>query len=236
MSQDEKKAFEELVDDLFYNVMSYCRTDMTLMFKTLENFGLNHKDEIQSHGCKENIINEMVELSPDFQHYRSTLQQKQNLKVWRFDRYFQNILDNEQILKEVMNGKGESDCKLAFLMKEKFKEKWNTWLENYSNVLQIDQEKFKEKKMAVSWEFSRTKMMRENNPWFQLRNYLMENAIKLAENGDYTEVWKLYGQCINPYDHEVFVDTSTGKLKKSIKKYCSTPPAWAHNLVLSCSS
>ena len=263
MSEDQMKRVHLLVEQLFYNVMNYCRTDITLMFKALENFDLDHKDEIQNRGCTENIINEMVELSPNLQHYRNTLLPKQNLMVGRDanqklqvikklmstpqekmnvamalgfmpEEYFQNILDNEQILKEVMVS-GESDCKLAVTTKDKFKEKWNSWFESYSAILRTDQQNYQEK-MTVSWNESRTKTMRGNNPWFQQRNYLIQDAIKLAESGDFTEVEKLYEQSLNPYDHEFYVDASTGKLKESVKKYCSTQPEWAGKLVLSCSS
>merc|ERR1711879_306996 len=127
------------------------------------------------------------------------------------------------------------ECKETFKVKEKFKQKWLNWLESYSNLLNTDKQKYQQK-MTVSWEDSRTKIMRENNPWFQLRNYLIQDAIKLAEQGDFSEVEKLYELSLNPYDHNMYVEASTGKLKESIKKYCNTQPEWASKLVLSCSS
>merc|ERR1712178_11274 len=119
-------------------------------------------------------------------------------------------------------------------MKDKFRKKWINWLESYSNFLTEDKQTYQEK-MTVPWNESRTRVMRENNPWFQLRNYLIQDAIKLAEQGDYSELEKLYELSLNPYDHDMYVDKGTGKLKESIKKYCATQPLWASKLVLSCS-
>ena len=68
MSEANKLNFHEFVDDLFYGVMNYCRTDMTLMFKTLEKFDLSNKDQ-----SKKTVSEEMSELSPNYQHYHSTL-------------------------------------------------------------------------------------------------------------------------------------------------------------------
>ena len=151
------------------------------------------------------------------------------------EEYFQGILDNEDILKDCVGTEDKSDCKIQVEIKEKFKQKWVNWLESYSKLLESDKKRYQEK-MTVSWEESRTKIMRENNPWFQLRNYLIQDAIKLAEEGDFSEVEKLYELSLSPYDQDMYVDKTTGKLKESIKKYCSTQPLWASQLILSCSS
>lgn len=41
---------------------------------------------------------------------------------------------------------------------------------------------------ADAWNNERVKVMNSNNPKYILRNYIAQNAIEAAENGDFSEV------------------------------------------------
>ena len=71
--------------------------------------------------------------------------------------------------------------------------------------------------------------MNKVNPKYVLRNYLSQQAIDKAENGDFSEIHRLHELLKNPYDEQEQYD-----------KYAAKRPDWAKNKVgcsmLSCSS
>jgi uncharacterized protein YdiU (UPF0061 family) len=71
----------------------------------------------------------------------------------------------------------------------------------------------------------RQEAMRRANPKFILRNYLAQNAIAQAEQGDYSEVRRLHSVLQNPYDEQPGNET-----------YAAAPPDWGKHLEVSCSS
>ena len=70
--------------------------------------------------------------------------------------------------------------------------------------------------------------MNKVNPSFILRNYLMQEAIELAEKeSDFSKVNDLLDQARRPFDER------SGEAKKSM---CMVKPTWAYDLCVSCSS
>ncbi len=67
--------------------------------------------------------------------------------------------------------------------------------------------------------------MQRCNPKYILRNYLAQNAIALAEKGDFTEVERLRTLLMNPFDEQT-----------ELEKYADFPPDWGKSLEISCSS
>jgi serine/tyrosine/threonine adenylyltransferase len=67
--------------------------------------------------------------------------------------------------------------------------------------------------------------MRAANPRFILRNYLAQNAIARAEEGDYSEVRRLHAVLQAPYDEQ-----------PGNEAYAAAPPDWGKHLEVSCSS
>lgn len=97
---------------------------------------------------------------------------------------------------------------------------WLTWFEDYQARLKKD-----EKKMSNE---ERIKLMNRSNPVYILRNYIAQSAIEMAEQGDYSEVRKLYELLTNPYEEQA-----------GMEKYTRRPPEWASRrgvCVNSCSS
>lgn len=79
-------------------------------------------------------------------------------------------------------------------------EAWSTWLQKYADRLKKEVEG-KTDLSAANTE--RVKVMNSNNPRFILRNYIAQNAIKAAEEGDYSEVRRVLKILENPYSDEV---------------------------------
>jgi len=69
------------------------------------------------------------------------------------------------------------------------------------------------------------KLMESVNPKLILRNYLLQNAISKAENGDFSEVKKLLEIMQKPFDEQ-----------PEFEEYTKLPPSWVKDLCISCSS
>ncbi|WP_105901547.1 protein adenylyltransferase SelO [Vibrio gangliei] len=89
------------------------------------------------------------------------------------------------------------------------------WLDKYLQRLTLETES----------DEQRCQAMRRCNPKYILRNHLAQIAIDKAENGDYTEVERLFSLLQTPYDEQPELD-----------HYANLPPSWAHELEISCSS
>jgi uncharacterized protein YdiU (UPF0061 family) len=66
---------------------------------------------------------------------------------------------------------------------------WQAWLQTY--VIRINTD---------NWDLAqRQNLMNSANPWFVLRNYLAQQAIDLANQGDYRRIMELLDVARNPY-------------------------------------
>lgn len=74
-------------------------------------------------------------------------------------------------------------------------------------------------------DLGRAERMRLTNPKYVLRNYLAQNAIERAEEGDYGEIERLHAILRRPFDEQ-----------PENADYAKLPPDWARGLTLSCSS
>ncbi|KAL7874014.1 hypothetical protein SRHO_G00049840 [Serrasalmus rhombeus] len=73
----------------------------------------------------------------------------------------------------------------------------------------------------------RQRRMRAANPWYVLRNWMAESAIRKAENNDFSEVELLQQILTKPFVKQEQAESAG---------YSSRPPAWASELRVSCSS
>jgi len=67
--------------------------------------------------------------------------------------------------------------------------------------------------------------MLRTNPHYVLRNHLAEQAIRLAQAGDFSEIERLLDLLQSPFDE-----------RPGMAAYADFPPAWASQLEISCSS
>ena len=92
---------------------------------------------------------------------------------------------------------------------------WSAWVTMYKNVLS----------KQVQTDDERKQSMDAVNPSFILRNYLLEDAIKQAEEeSDFSKVEDLLEHAKNPF----------AEVKK--EKLTCNPPDWAFDICVSCSS
>lgn len=98
------------------------------------------------------------------------------------------------------------------------------WLKSYrERILQEGWGEFN--KDSERFFRARAKSMRAANPKYILRNYMMQTAIKMAEEGDYSEVATLIQLLEKPFDEQ-----------PNLEKYAALPPLWAKDICISCSS
>lgn len=76
-----------------------------------------------------------------------------------------------------------------------------------------------------SYKPNASQLIKQSNPKYILRNYLLENAIKKAYNGDFSEVEKLQKIMEKPFLEQ-----------KEFHDYAGDAPLWAKALKISCSS
>ncbi|ENM5888491.1 YdiU family protein [Vibrio mimicus] len=74
-------------------------------------------------------------------------------------------------------------------------------------------------------QVERCQAMRQVNPKYILRNYLAQQAIELAERGDFQEMQRLAQVLATPYDEH-----------PEFEHYAKLPPEWGKKLEISCSS
>ncbi len=72
---------------------------------------------------------------------------------------------------------------------------------------------------------ARRARMHAVNPLYMLRNYLAQQAIEAAEQGDYTPVRELHAVLSHPFTEQ-----------PGMQRYTERPPAWGKHLEISCSS
>lgn len=95
------------------------------------------------------------------------------------------------------------------------KEECRIWLNSYASFL---------KSKNINKDDRQT-LMQSSNPKYVPRNYLIQQAIAKAENDDFTEINTLYKIFSQPYQEMPEYET-----------YASSPPNWAREIIVSCSS
>ncbi|XP_060100776.1 protein adenylyltransferase SelO, mitochondrial [Heteronotia binoei] len=114
---------------------------------------------------------------------------------------------------------------------------WKEWLLNYRVRLEKELEHTSD---AGAWSAEHLKVMNLNNPKYILRNYIAQNAIQAAENGDFSEVRKVLKllekpyedtECEEPAEEEDWaVAAACSSMTSSKLPYSSKPPLWASEL------
>lgn len=110
---------------------------------------------------------------------------------------------------------GKSDTRLASLFVGKPLDNIHRCLALYAARLAREEREDSERRQT----------MNAVNPLYVLRNYLLQQAIEKAQSGDFSEVERLHRCMQTPFDEqEEFAD------------YAQSPPTWAGDICVSCSS
>jgi uncharacterized protein YdiU (UPF0061 family) len=101
---------------------------------------------------------------------------------------------------------------------------WKAWLKKYRERLQREVSGASDDEIRELNE-RRVQTMNRNNPKFVLRNYIAQNAIEKAENGDFSETERLLTRALyHPYDEQ-----NDTELSEKFA-YDAIPPQWAAEL------
>ncbi|KAI5942798.1 Protein adenylyltransferase SelO, mitochondrial [Manis javanica] len=112
---------------------------------------------------------------------------------------------------------------------------WDLWLQEYRARLEKDRE---DAGGDAAWQAEHMSVMHANNPKYILRNYMAQNAIEAAENGDFSEVQRVLKLLEAPYARDgdtaqVLEATELGEASGAAggqHPYSSKPPLWAAEL------
>lgn len=140
---------------------------------------------------------------------------------------FYRTLSEISIEQEMESGKSNRELVALFeeayyqpqQLNEQLIETTGDWLRKYHQRLQHDSQSSEERK----------KQMQSTNPKYVLRNYLAQEAIEQAENGDFSMIHELLEVLRHPYEEQF-----------QREKYAQKRPEWARHKagssMLSCSS
>ena len=148
----------------------------------------------------------------------------QSLRDLQFDNTFARLLDlmrANQIdytnLFRDLAGLRRDDSVGEALLRNRFADTagFDAWVADYRARLRAE-------RSDDGW---RRTAMQAVNPRFVLRNYLVQQAIEQAEQGDYGEIDRLLALLSRPYSDQ-----------PGMQAYASEPPDWGRHLEVSCSS
>ena len=97
---------------------------------------------------------------------------------------------------------------------------FDDWFDQYQHALAHNNQA-----LNSNHDTARKARMNQVNPKYILRNYLAQNAIKAAQNGDNSQVQQLFEVLQNPFDEQ-----------PEFEEYAQLPPEWGKTLEISCSS
>ncbi|KAM9705031.1 selenoprotein O2 isoform 2-T2 [Menidia menidia] len=121
-------------------------------------------------------------------------------------------------------------------LKEKQRDDWIHWVQKYRRRLTRE---FDGTSDLSSVKRERCRVMKCSNPRVVLRNYIAQNAIRAAENGDFSEIKRVLKVLERPYaDPDPLCETETcgGELEPKQRaftdSYDAKPPAWAKSICI----
>lgn len=129
---------------------------------------------------------------------------------------FRQLCDfNSEINMSTESG-ANNELSAQFAKTDHLQKRWRDWSQDYARRLQQEQSNDSERQQA----------MKQVNPKFIARNYLLQNAINKAQTEkDYTEIDTLFKLLQTPFDEH-----------PDYEEYAKPSPEWGKHLSISCSS
>ncbi|TNV81379.1 hypothetical protein FGO68_gene17630 [Halteria grandinella] len=208
----------ELISSLMGHVMPETATDFTNTFRILS--------KVTKEGPLDEVLDKLVSYSAPIEHKKAM--NKPHYATGALLKIKDILENNPHVL--AMFGLDPDMARKELELYEKYKafdtqseeahnsknrETWAKWLYQYQKVLN-----------PSITDQARAESMNKINPKFILRNYLLEQAIRAADDqGDYQVVEDLLQMASDPYSEERISEVSV-----------QPAPKWAYELCVSCSS
>eukprot|EP00884_Botryococcus_braunii_P018222 jgi/Botrbrau1/5083/Bobra.37_1s0045.1 len=116
------------------------------------------------------------------------------------------------------------------------RDRWTGWLRRYIRRLRMES-------VAGANPLTRVAVMNSVNPKYVLRNWIAQQAIEKAKEGDYSEVRRVLYLLRHPFDDDAADRLAASEEGDPVTGHCQVPlrydgpvPAWAEDLCVSCSS
>jgi len=231
-SADATSQFDDLVTSLF-DTMKRTGADFTNTFRV---FGeLPYPSAASAYpAAKESVLHNLLSQCCTLDELKKTLRptmdprqlqmllmmaqsQPMFLAMMGMEGKLKAELDRREKLQEMQHLTSESKT-------EKDRELWTTWLDKYEAVLKQQMEMLLKKGTTIeAADATRKQIMTSSNPRFILRNWVAQNAISKAEEGDYEEVKNVLRLLENPFGSDVLQDRSKPE-EATEGATCATPP------------
>ena len=196
---DATSQFDELVTSLF-ETMKQTGADFTNTFRVLGELPYPSAASGSAYpAAKETVLRDLLSQCCTLDELKKTLRptmdprqlqmllmmaqsQPMFLAMMGMEGKLKAELDRREKLQEMQHLTSESKT-------EKDRELWTTWLDKYEAVLKQQMEMLLKKGTTIeAADATRKQIMTSSNPRFILRNWVAQNAISKAEEGDYEEV------------------------------------------------
>jgi uncharacterized protein YdiU (UPF0061 family) len=225
----QKETDMELVQKLL-KTMETNGADMTNTFRSLSRLDLNKKEE-----SLEELLDFILKQGPTLEELAE--KNKPELSSQELEKLAEMGQKNPFLL-AVITGRSLQWVAKQFQIKKVYeslismnpvekrnndKAAWINFFQLYLARLEEDIHGLSpEEKMKVQQD--RITLMNNNNPKIILRNYIAQNAIELAEKGDFSEVKRLLKVLSNPFseNHEFTLNQYDAKPPQSASKICVT--------------
>ena len=156
---------------------------------------------------------------------------------------YDKLLGTATRLKGLKDDIAANSCKCTDTLDRANKDAWSVWIRQYVGHLKVVKQ--------ASGLAAAVESMRRSNPTFILRNWIAQEAIAAAEQGDYSKVQTVLHMLTQPYrpDYNSLSSSSAatltpdGESSKSAKSaktdtsaFVGKPPVWADGVLCTCSS
>jgi len=220
---------EQLFKDLFTCMQeTYC--DFTNCFRSLTQLQIPTSAEYES--SRENVENLLFQSCAEYDNVLKLIKPKFDVDQLR---QFRELARENPRFESMMGPEGgpihqelEKLDKYTLFQEQskeewetKVQEKWSLWMDKYEERLKLD---VNNKRASVeALNEIKNKLMKSANPKYILRNYIAQNAIEEAENGNFSEVRRVLELLKNPFEDTENTDREFS-LNREVK-YSSMPPS-----------
>jgi uncharacterized protein YdiU (UPF0061 family) len=242
---------DQAIIALFFNAMEKTGADFTNSFRFLNVSSLPGLDKFDESlaKLKTELMNQTSTVEELIKAHSSSMNSNQVQTILMLMETNPNLLERLGLGRaqlEGLLGKLEKVNALKEMTPEvKLRaddETWSKWIDAYAKRLRHDTKDIAANEL-YSLNEERIRLMNANNPRFVLRNYMAQIVIDSAEQGDYSDVWKLFKMLERPFDETLDgktlaceTGTDEGDCDRMIKKFQGRPPKSTCDLRVSCSS